>query len=288
MADSTFTVMEVLRASEQWLTARGAEAPRRSAELLLGKVLGLPRLQLYLAHDRPLDGAERTAMRELLQRRGKGEPVAHLLGSWSFRGLELEVSRDVLVPRPETEELVDLVLARCPQGGRLVDLGTGSGAIAIACAVARPDLAVVATDLSEQALAIAQRNAARHGAAGRIRFARGSWWQAIPGEPPFDVVASNPPYVDPQRMDLVAPDVAAHEPALALYAPAGDVAACYREIAAGLGEHLLPGGHVVLETGAGCAEQALAALRACPVLADVQLLPDLGQQPRFLVAQRKP
>jgi len=287
MGEGTFTVMEVLRASEQWLAARGAEAPRRSAELLLGKVLGLPRLQLYLAHDRPLDAAERLAMRTLLQRRGKGEPVAHLLGSWSFRGLELEVSRDVLVPRPETEELVDLVLARCPQGGRLVDLGTGSGAIAIACAVARPDLAVVATDVSEPALAIAQRNAARHGVAGRIRLARGSWWDAVPAEAPFDVVASNPPYVDPGRMDLVAPDVAAYEPALALYAPAGDVAACYRSVGAGLEHGLRPGGHVVFETGAGCVEQALDVVRGLPCLEQVQVLQDLGQQPRFVVGRRR-
>ncbi|MEY4674546.1 MAG: hypothetical protein RL148_2330 [Planctomycetota bacterium] len=287
MGEGTFTVMEVLRASEQWLAARGAEAPRRSAELLLGKVLGLPRLQLYLAHDRPLDAAERLAMRTLLQRRGKGEPVAHLLGSWSFRGLELEVSRDVLVPRPETEELVDLVLARCPQGGRLVDLGTGSGAIAIACAVARPDLAVVATDVSEPALAIAQRNAARHGVAGRIRLARGSWWDAVPAEAPFDVVASNPPYVDPGRMDLVAPDVAAYEPALALYAPAGDVAACYRSVGAGLERALRPGGHVVFETGAGCFEQALDVVRGVPCLEQVQVLQDLGQQPRFVVGRRR-
>src|SRR5688572_2316793 len=102
------TVLSVLRGAESWLEQRGVDAPRRSAELLLGNVLGVPRLQLYLAHDRPLDANERATMRALVARRGRGEPVAYLLGSWSFRGLELAVSPAVLVPRPETEELVDV------------------------------------------------------------------------------------------------------------------------------------------------------------------------------------
>ncbi|MBL8751985.1 MAG: HemK family protein methyltransferase, partial [Planctomycetes bacterium] len=149
------TVLSVLRGAEEWLHKRGVDAPKRSAELLLGKVLGLDRLQLYLAHDRPLDPDERAAMRALVQRRGEHEPVAYLLGNWSFRGLELDVSSAVLVPRPETEELVDLALAKAPAGARVADFGTGSGAIAVALAAARPDLRVFALDASKNALAVA-------------------------------------------------------------------------------------------------------------------------------------
>ena len=129
---------------------------------------------------------ERVAMREFLRRRCDGEPVAHLLGSWGFRGLELEVSPAVLVPRPETEELVSLALERGGEVGDAVDLGTGSGAIAVALAIERPELAVTATDVSENALAVARRNAATHGVTDRIAFARGSWWDAVADDASFD------------------------------------------------------------------------------------------------------
>lgn len=283
--DAQHTVLSVLRGAESWLERRGVDAPKRSAELLLGKVLGLSRLQLYLAHDRPLDPNERSAMRALLVRRGDGEPVAHLLGSWSFRGLELSVSKAVLIPRPETEELVDLVLARAPQGGAVVDLGTGSGAIAIAVAVARPDLQVLAVDQSQEALAIAAANVARHGVGARVALLHGSWWEPVPAAATFDVVVSNPPYIDPQATDGLADDVRQFEPAMALFSAPGDVLSCYRAIGDGLAAHLRPGGHVVCETGLGAAEPGLAWLAALPFVGDAQLLPDLAGLPRFLVAR---
>lgn len=280
------TVLSVLRGAAGWLAQRGVEAPQRSAELLLGKVLGKTRLELYLEHDRPLGPRERDAMRALVARRGAGEPVAYLLGSWSFRGLELAVGPDVLVPRPETEELVDEALARLGGGAAAIDVGTGSGAIAIALAVERPALRVVATDVSEAALAIARRNAAAHGVAARVEFACGSWWQAVPASARFDLVVSNPPYIDPAATIGLAPDVRRHEPALALFAAAGDPVSCYRAIAAGLAAHLAPGGWFVAETGLGAAEAARDLLRAQPFLRDVQLRPDLAGAPRFLLAQR--
>jgi len=141
------TVLQILTAATAWLDARGVDAPRRSMELLMGHVLGLDRLKLYLAHDRPVSPDERTRLRELVARRGRHEPVAHLLGTWEFYGHELEVGPDVLVPRPETEGLVDLALARLPMDAcRVVDLGTGSGAIAIAIALARPSAEIVAIE----------------------------------------------------------------------------------------------------------------------------------------------
>jgi len=279
------TVLSVLRGAEQWLAARGVDAPKRSAELLLGKVLGLDRLQLYLAHDRPLDAAERTAMRTLVQRRGRREPVAHLLGEWSFRGHALEVSPAVLIPRPETEELVDLLPERVPQGGRVVDLGTGSGAIAIAIALLRPDVQVVASDVSKNALAVAARNVDRHGLAARIALRHGSWWEACAGEAPFDLAVSNPPYVDPEGQDPVDAEVREFEPPLALFSERGDPASCYRALLAGLDPHLRPGGHLVCETGGGAAAPALELLRADRRLRDCELRADLAGRPRFLLAR---
>lgn len=280
------TVVSVLRGAAGWLEQRGVEAPQRSAELLLGHVLGVSRLQLYLAHDRPLTEDERVAMREFLRRRCDGEPVAHLLGSWGFRGLELEVSPAVLVPRPETEELVSLALERGGEVGDAVDLGTGSGAIAVALAIERPELAVTATDVSENALAVARRNAATHGVTDRIAFARGSWWDAVADDASFDLVISNPPYIDPEASEELAADVRAFEPPLALFTAPGDSASCYREIVAGLVGHLRPGGLFVAETGVGASAAALRVVQQQQGLLEVDLLADAAGIDRFVVARR--
>ncbi len=280
------TVLSVLRGAEGWLARRGIDAPRRSAELLLGHVLGLSKLQLYLAHDRPLDATERAAMRALLARRGDGEPVAYVLGSWSFRGLELAVSPAVLVPRPETEQLVELALARAAHAGTAVDLGTGSGAIAIALAVARPQLRVLAIDVGHNALAIAAANVARHGVGDRVQLAHGSWWEPAAAAPPFDLAVANPPYVDPRASTALAADVRAFEPPLALFTAPGDVTSCYRPIVAGLEHHLAPGGWFAAETGVGASEPLLALARSCPFLDGVELLPDHAGIARYLLARR--
>lgn len=278
--------MSVLRAAEGWLAQRAVEAPRRSAELLLGKVLGLDRLQLYLQHERPLDEDERAAMRELLARRGRHEPVAYLLGGWSFCGHDIEVSPAVLIPRPETEELVEKAVAMAPQGARVLELGIGSGAISIALALARPDLRITAVDISPEALAVAQRNVARHALLDRIELRRGSWWEPIAVDESFDLLVSNPPYVDPALPELLADDVRQFEPALALFTPHGDPGACYREIFAGIGERLDPGGRCILETGPGADQAALQAAKDCAALRAAELAPDLTGRPRFVVAER--
>jgi len=284
------TVLTVLRASESWLDKRGVDAPKRSAELLLGDVLGLDRLQLYLDHDRPLDERERAAMRAMLVRRGEGEPVAHLLGSWSFRQLELEVGPAVLIPRPETEELVDVALELLADAAdpEVLDLGTGSGAIAIAIASEFPSARVVAVDASQNALTVARSNAAGNDVAERVAFAHGSWWEPIEASRSFDLVVTNPPYIDPQAPVGLADDVKQFEPPLALFSAPGDPASCYREIAAELATRLRPGGWFVAETGLGAAEAALEVLSTTAAMQGAQLRQDASGKPRFLLAQRSP
>lgn len=281
-------MLSVLKGAEGYLAQRGVEAPRLSAEHLLAKVLALSRLQLYLQHDRPLGAQERATLRDLVGRRGRHEPLHYLLGEIEFAGLCLQVDRHVLVPRPETEHLVTLAAELAPKGARVVDLGTGSGAIALGLAHARPDLVVLATDCSEAALAVAARNAARTGLAGRVRFARGDWWEAVGAAERFDLLVSNPPYVDPQRPELLADDVREWEPALALFGAVGDPASCYRAIAGGLAAHLAPGAWCLFETGVGVADLAQAALRSCAVLESLELRLDLAGLPRYLLGRIGP
>ena len=286
--DVQHTVLTVLRASEGWLEKRGVEAPKRSAELLLGHVLGVDRLQLYLEHDRPLDEQERASMRKLLVRRGEGEPVAHLVGSWGFRSLELEVGPAVLIPRPETEELVDVALELLGDRAEasVLDLGTGSGALAIAIASERPDCRVLAVDVSQNALAVARSNAAGNQVEERVEFAHGSWWEAVEAGRTFDLVVSNPPYIDPDDPVGLADDVKRFEPPLALFAAAGDPASCYRAIAAELAARLQPGGWFVAETGLGAEEAALDTARGAAGLEEAALREDAAGKPRFVVARR--
>ena len=289
-ASAMHTVMSVLRGAEGWLQKRNVEAPKRSAELLLGKVLRLGRLELYLEHDRPLDEQERNAMRALMVRRGDGEPVAHLLGSWSFRGHELEVGPSVLIPRPETEELVDIAIEKlggaAGDGKRAIDLGTGSGAIAIALAVEQPSLEMVATDASQNALAVARNNASAHSVTERVQFLHGSWWQPVGDDQAFDLVVSNPPYIDPRALDGLEEDVRRFEPPLALFSAPGDVASCYRELAVGLEQHLRPGGWLLVETGVGADVVSRDVFAALPFLQQVELRDDLSGHARFVIAQR--
>jgi release factor glutamine methyltransferase len=286
MTDRPDTVLGVLEAATSWFERQVVDAPRRSIELLMQHVLGLTRLQVYLAHDRPLSAEELDALRALVARRARHEPVAHLLGTWEFHGHELEVGPAVLIPRPETEGLVDLALARLDADARrVVDLGTGSGAVAIALAKARPELQVTAVDVSPEALAVARRNVARHGLTDRIRLVVGSWWEPLGAELPFDGVVSNPPYVDPARPELVAADVARYEPGLALWTPSGRPGEPYAAIAAGLAARASAGAPVLCETGAGAEAASLAAFQACGALEDIELLDDLEGRPRYLAAR---
>ena len=208
------TLGEVLRGATDYLAARGVPSPRLDAELLLARALGLERIELYTQHDRPLTAAERDAAREVVRRRGAREPLAYVLGDWDFRRLTLKTDRRALVPRPETEVLVDrcLALLEGVEAPRVLDVGTGTGAIALAVKSERPDAIVVAADCSPEALELARENAALLDL--DVRFVETDLVQGIDG--PFALVASNPPYVLAAELDGLEAEVRDWEPRLAL------------------------------------------------------------------------
>jgi release factor glutamine methyltransferase len=243
------TVRELLGRSREYLERNGVPSPKLDAEYLLAHVLAVPRLELYLDHDRPLEPDEVDSLRELVRRRGQREPLAYVLGTWSFYGLELHCDPRALVPRPETEVLVERALALLADAAEpsVVDVGTGTGAIALALAARLPEASVTAIDLSPEALALAAENAALNGVADRVQLLEGDLLAPVAGRR-FHLVASNPPYV--AEGETVDPEVAGFEPALAVYAERGGRAIHERLAEAALGA-LCPGGHVVIEVAEG-------------------------------------
>ena len=263
---------EVLRLSAGYLSEHGSPTPRLDAELLIGHALGLPRLDLYTNFDRPLDERELAACRALLERRGRREPVAYILGRWGFHGLDLSVDGRVLVPRPETEVLVERCLALLDglQAPRFADVGTGSGAIALAVKAARPDASVTATDVSADALAVARANAAALGL--EVELVGADLLAGVEGR--FAVVASNPPYIGEGEMAALEPEVAEYEPRLATVAGPAGTEVLERLVAAAPGA-LEPGGSLVVECGAGQAA-AVRGLMAAAGAAETSAEPDLA------------
>jgi release factor glutamine methyltransferase len=240
--------------------ARAMGLDRLDAQWLLGHQLQRDRAWLIAHDDADLAAADATAFAKACQRRADGEPLAYLTGERGFHGLRLQVTPDVLVPRPDTECLVDWaldLLRTWPPNPppQVLDLGTGSGAIALALAHSHPAARLSATDLSSAALAVAQANALRLGLA--VTFSQGGWWQAVPGDARFDLVLSNPPYIAGDDPHLAA---LRHEPLLAL-TPGGDGLGALREIIAGMPAHLAPGGWLLLEHGWDQAEAVAALLR---------------------------
>ena len=270
------TVGEVLRRATEFLAGKGVDSPRLDAEHLLGKALGLSRVELYMHHDRPLDDAERDAYRELIRRRGEREPLAYVLGEWDFRRLTLTTDRRALVPRPETEVVVERCLALLAGSAapRVLDIGVGSGAIAVALVDEHPGVRVVGIDSSPGALALARVNIEQAGFADRVEVVRGDLLAGVEG--PFDLVVSNPPYVLPAEFDSLQPEVRLYEPREAL-------------VGVGVGEEvadearavLAPGGWTVLESADERAEGLAAALVDLGYV-DVAVTPDLAGRPRVV------
>lgn len=267
---------EVLQKSTEWLGGRGSDTPRLDAEVLIGHALGLERIQLYTEAERPLTEDELAACRALIARRGELEPVAHITGRRAFGRLDLEVTPDVLVPRPDTEVVVDVVVEIAPQGARVADWGTGSGAIALSVADLRPDVTVAGLERSPAALAVAGRNLeANPHLADRVRMLRSDGMAGVTGER-FDVVVSNPPYLVPA--DLERFPALRHEPEEALVSgPVGTED--HERVVAEAMAVLEPGGLVVLEVGEGQAD-AVASILLRAGFHDVASRPDLAGIPR--------
>lgn len=275
------TVREALEAARVELERAGCPSPRVDAELLLAHVLGVSRTGLYAAPERELATVDAELLAALVARRIGREPLAYVVGEWGFRGLTLAVDARVLVPRPETEVVVEHALARLDgvPKPRVLDIGTGSGAIALALASERPDASVVATDISADALAVAADNRGRLGLGGRVELVRGDL--AAGQEGPFDLVISNPPYVLPADLGDLDPEVVDHEPRLALV-DRGQTEGVARSALA----LLRPGGWLVLECSDRRGDAVAALLRELGFL-DVTVSPDLAGRDR-VVEGRKP
>jgi release factor glutamine methyltransferase len=275
----TWTPLRLLAWTQEFFAKKGIEAPRLTAELLLAHALTCDRVRLYLDFDKPLGDPELARFRELVRRRGEGEPTAYLVGRREFYGRPFAVDARVLVPRPETELLVEAALAALPEGGRALDLCTGSGCVAISLALGRARTRVVATDVSEAALAVARENATALGAV--VEFATGDVWSAVHGEEPFDVIAANPPYIPANELAGLPREVR-REPCIALDG-GGDGLAVLRRIVDGAPSRLRPGGTLCLEMHESHVE-TLPALCRSAGFARAEARRDLAGLPRLTVA----
>jgi release factor glutamine methyltransferase len=284
------TVLDVLRKATDFFRARGLESARLDAEVLLAHGLRIKRLDLYLQHDRPLGEPELVPLRDLVRERGRGVPVAYLTGEKEFFALPFRVTKDVLVPRPETEGLVEAAMEALHgvASARFADVGTGSGCVAVALLKERPDARAFATDVSEGALAVARENASRHGVAERFDGRHGPVLAPLRGDPAFghlDAVLSNPPYI--VRSDpTLERAVAEHEPAVALYVEGDDPLSLAAAIASEALSALAPGGFLAIEIGAGSGARARALLERLGYT-DVIVRPDGAGIPRIACGRRR-
>lgn len=287
-----WTVLRLMRWSGEYLEQKGVERGRLDAEHLLAHALGVARLQLYLQFDRPLERPELDRFRPLLKRRAQREPLQYIVGRAAFRELELHVDPRVLIPRPETEVLVDEVLAwaagQKAQGRgefSALDLGTGSGAIALSLVREGPFVRVVATDASAVALEVAAANAAAVGLADSVELRHGALFDAVRDDESFDVVVSNPPYVAEAEMVSLQPEVAEWEPREALVG-GPDGLMVIRSIVADAGRYVAAGGLLALEIGAGQVGPVMAAVEGAGGYDEVRVRRDLAGRERVVLARR--
>ncbi len=287
--EQTWTIGALLDWTAKHLAQKGAEFPRLDAEVLLANVLGCQRIDLYgIRYGEEAGPAVRKGYRELIQKRLEGCPVAYLVGRKEFYSLELEVAPAVLIPRPDSELVVVdcLELAKKMAEPRIVDIGTGSGNLAVAVARFHKTAQVTAIDKSPDALAVARRNAVKHGVGERIRFLEGDLFSPLAAGERFNFVLSNPPYIPHEDLDKLPAGVRNYEPLLALDGgPGGFV--IFAKLIDQARQHLLPGGYLIVEIGApqeNPARQRLAALAEYELAGTIH---DNSGHPRVLRARRK-
>jgi release factor glutamine methyltransferase len=285
---TVWTIKALLAWTTDFLAKKGIENPRADAQILLGHVLGYDKTYLTVNFAEEPAEADRARFRELIQRRVAGWPVAYLVGTRDFYLLPFEVTPAVLIPRPDTETLVAEALAflKPLKEPVVLDIGTGSGCIAISIGHQKKDARVAATDVSPDALAVARRNAERHGVADRMTFLLGDLFAPLPLGSTFDLIVSNPPYIAAGEFADLAPDVRDHEPRAALDG-GPDGLAFYRRIAAGVGPFLKPGGKLLLEVGHTQDEPVRRLLAERAELEVGPTAKDLGKIPRVVTAKKK-
>lgn len=286
--DDVWTILRMILWSAEYLQERGVESGRLDAEHLLAHVLGVERLQLYLEFERPLTPDELDGYRPLLKRRAAREPLQHILGHQPFRELDLEVDGSVLVPRPETEVLVGRVLEWVDErheGDDLtaLDVGTGTGAIALSLALEGPFASVVATDVDEDALEVAGRNRAAAGLEDDVELRPGGLFEPLASDESFDVIVSNPPYVPESDAEDLQPEVRDWDPERALFG-GPDGLAVIRALVAGAHRHLGSGALLALEVGAGQAGAVVELLSESGRYDDVRVIRDYADEERFVFA----
>jgi len=280
---STPTLLEIIKLTTDFFEKKGIESARLNAEQLIGHALGLKRMQLYLQFERPLGESDLEKIRPLVRRRGAREPLQHIIGETEFLDLKLKVDKRALIPRPETEHLIELVTPRlsvAPAG--ILDLGTGSGAIALALARIYPQAAVTAVDKSPDALALARENASASGLASRIRFMQADWLSGLVAGELFQLIMANPPYLSDEETHAAEPEVKDFEPKMALSAGINGAAALEHIIVAAK-PHLAHGGLLACETGITQHAQ-LQELAAATGYVRIESLPDLTGRDRYLLA----
>ncbi len=254
MLPETWTILKLLKWTTAYFKSHHIEYPRAAAEILLAHALGVGRVDLYIQHDRPLEAHELEIFKGFIQRRVQREPVAYIVGNKEFWSMNLKVTPAVLIPRPETETLVEAAITIVPPGPgtgplKIMDLGTGSGAIVLAIASERPEQSFFGVDRSEKALAVAQDNARIHEVDKAITFLRGNWFDPVRDRGRyFDLIVSNPPYISSHEFDRLPPEITQYEPREALDGGPDGLEAI-RLIIKQASDHMVAGGWLIFEIG---------------------------------------
>jgi release factor glutamine methyltransferase len=283
----TWTIGALLDWTSRHLARNGSEFPRLDAEVLLAHSLECRRIDLYTRYEETASPEARSRFRELVRQRLKGAPVAYLVGRKEFFSLPFEVTPAVLIPRPESEFVVleCLALAKSLAEPRIIDIGSGSGNLAVTVAHQHPGAQVTAVDVSPEALAVAARNAARHGVVDRIRFLKGDLFDPIPSGERFDFILSNPPYIPHEDFDRLPSGVRDYEPRLALDGGPGGFAV-FDRLVARAGDYLVTGGYLILEIGSPQHDPARQRLVALAQYDLAETVYDGSRHPRVLLARK--